>query len=160
MSRQIKIRRGTSVEHNTFTGALGEVTMDTDAKTLRVHDGVTPGGTPLARASDGIPANADYVVAFQTPSAANGYTWYRKYKSGWVEQGGCILPTSQENSTITLPIKYSNAYYTLVTCGNSDANMTCTAMSKTANSFTVGAKYNMTWYPNNIISWYASGFEV
>lgn len=30
---------------------------------------------------------ADFVVGFQRPTAANNYTWYRKYKSGWVEQG-------------------------------------------------------------------------
>lgn len=30
----------------------------------------------------------DYVIASQTPTSANNYTWYRKYKSGWVEQGG------------------------------------------------------------------------
>lgn len=30
----------------------------------------------------------DYVVEKQDPTSANGYTWYRKYKSGWVEQGG------------------------------------------------------------------------
>ncbi len=33
-------------------------------------------------------ATADYVIEFQTPTAANGYTWYRLYSDGWVEQGG------------------------------------------------------------------------
>ena len=33
-------------------------------------------------------AKADAVIDFQVPTAENGYTWYRKYKSGWVEQGG------------------------------------------------------------------------
>ena len=32
----------------------------------------------------------DYVVEKQDPTSANGYTWYRKYKSGWVEQGGIL----------------------------------------------------------------------
>lgn len=52
MSRQIQIRRGTAAEHAAFTGAEGEITMDTDAKTLRVHDGATAGGTMLARLAD------------------------------------------------------------------------------------------------------------
>ena len=30
----------------------------------------------------------DYVVASQSPTANNNYTWYRKHKSGWLEQGG------------------------------------------------------------------------
>lgn len=85
MSRQIQFRRGTAAEHETFTGAPGEITVDTTNNTLRVHDGATIGGTALARA-DSIPA--DYVVAWQMPTATNNYTWYRKYKSGWLEQGG------------------------------------------------------------------------
>ncbi len=52
MSRQIQIRRGSAAEHSTFTGAIGEITMDTTNKTLRVHDGETAGGTPLARADE------------------------------------------------------------------------------------------------------------
>lgn len=52
MSRQIQIRRGTAAEHDNFTGAIGEVTMDTTNKTLRVHDGVTVGGNMLMLASE------------------------------------------------------------------------------------------------------------
>ncbi len=47
MSRQIQIRRGTATQHNNFTGAIGEVTMDTTNKTLRVHDGSTLGGNEI-----------------------------------------------------------------------------------------------------------------
>ena len=48
MAIQLQLRRGSSAEHGTFTGADGEVTVDTTNKTLRVHDGVTVGGTILA----------------------------------------------------------------------------------------------------------------
>ena len=41
--------RGTTTQHSSFTGLLGEVTVDTDKKTLVVHDGSTTGGYPLAR---------------------------------------------------------------------------------------------------------------
>ena len=44
MAKQLQLRKGTATEHNTFTGANGEVTVDTTNKTLRVHDGVTAGG--------------------------------------------------------------------------------------------------------------------
>lgn len=88
-ARQIQIRRGTEDEHANFTGAIGEITMDTTNKTLRVHDGETLGGTILAK-KDEVPDinNMDYAVESQEPTAENNYTWYRKYKSGWVEQGG------------------------------------------------------------------------
>ena len=51
MSKQIQLRRGSTVQHTTFTGAVGEVTVDTDKDTLVVHDGSTAGGFPLARES-------------------------------------------------------------------------------------------------------------
>ena len=45
----IQFRRGTTAQHSSFTGLLGEVTVDTDKNTLVVHDGSTTGGYPLAR---------------------------------------------------------------------------------------------------------------
>ena len=47
-----QIRRGSAAENDAFTGAIGEVTMDTTNKTLRVHDGETLGGTKLAKQSE------------------------------------------------------------------------------------------------------------
>jgi len=47
MATQVQLRRGTTAAHSTFTGALGEVTVDTDKDTLVVHDGGTAGGFPL-----------------------------------------------------------------------------------------------------------------
>jgi len=44
MSIQLQLRRGTSTENDAFTGALGEVTIDTTNNQLRVHDGSTTGG--------------------------------------------------------------------------------------------------------------------
>jgi microcystin-dependent protein len=53
---QVKLRRGTEAEHDTtnggFTGAEGEVTVDTTNDTLRVHDGTTAGGVRLAKLSE------------------------------------------------------------------------------------------------------------
>jgi len=45
---QVQIRSGTSSQVNTFTGAAGELTFDTDTGQLRVHDGSTVGGLKLA----------------------------------------------------------------------------------------------------------------
>lgn len=44
MTRTIQILRGTTAQNNAFTGAAGELTMDTTRKELRVHDGSTVGG--------------------------------------------------------------------------------------------------------------------
>ena len=46
-------RRGTTAQHASFTGLNAELTVDTDKKTVVVHDGSTAGGVPLARAAGG-----------------------------------------------------------------------------------------------------------
>ena len=51
MSTQVQIRKGNTIQTAAFTGAIAEITVDTDKKTLVVHDGVTAGGIPLARES-------------------------------------------------------------------------------------------------------------
>ena len=48
MATQIQLRRGTTAQHSGFTGAVAEVTVDTDKETVVVHDGSTAGGYPLA----------------------------------------------------------------------------------------------------------------
>jgi len=49
MATELKLRRGTTTQHATFTGAEAEVTVDTDKDTVVVHDGATAGGYALAR---------------------------------------------------------------------------------------------------------------
>jgi len=44
MATQVQFRRGTTTQNNAFTGAIGEITYDTEIETLRLHDGSTPGG--------------------------------------------------------------------------------------------------------------------
>lgn len=62
MAKQVQLRRGTTSEHSSFTGAVGEITVDTSLNTARVHDGSTAGGTRLARYSE-IVASTLQVVA-------------------------------------------------------------------------------------------------
>lgn len=52
-------------------------------------------------------ANIDYVVE----SGNVGSEWYRKYKSGWLEQGG-IVPASEGNITFLKP--FANTNYTVI----------------------------------------------
>lgn len=58
MAIQIQLRQGTTTEHNTFTGVVGEVTVDTTKDVVVVHDGVTVGGHPVATR-----ANADGTIS-------------------------------------------------------------------------------------------------
>ena len=50
--KQVQLRGGSEIEHEEFVGANREVTVDTTNKTLRVHDGVTPGGNKLSTSKD------------------------------------------------------------------------------------------------------------
>lgn len=49
MATQVQFRRGTTAEHSGFTGAIGEVTVDTTKQTCVVHDSIQIGGYPLLR---------------------------------------------------------------------------------------------------------------
>ena len=59
MATQVQFRRGTTGEHSAFTGAVGEVTVDTEKKILCVHDATTPGGFPLLQ-QDG--SNSSFAI--------------------------------------------------------------------------------------------------
>ena len=49
MAKQVQFRRGTTSQHSSFTGVVGEITVDTDKDTVVVHDGSTAGGHPLVK---------------------------------------------------------------------------------------------------------------
>jgi len=64
-------------------------------------------------------ANIDYVVESKMPTADDP-SWYRKYKSGWLEQGGVFSSAGNVTYTITLLKPFANTKYTaLLTSGYS-----------------------------------------
>jgi hypothetical protein len=46
--KKVLFRRGNTIQNDNYVGVFGEVSVDTQANTLRVHNGVTAGGTRLA----------------------------------------------------------------------------------------------------------------
>lgn len=117
-----QIRRGTAAQHETFIGAEGEITMDTTNKTLRVHDGVTPGGTILARQID-IPAP----VITEIQKQQNGYI---KFENGLIIQWGRIPEVTNTGKQVTFPTPF-----TATTYGISGNNPTITYGNLQLNSF-------------------------
>ena len=103
----VQRRRGTTAEHATFTGLLGELTVDTDKDTVVVHDGSTAGGFPLARAAGGTLADTTIrgieedinVVA----SAATGTINFD------VSTASIWYYTSNATANHTLNIRYSSS---------------------------------------------------
>lgn len=49
MPTQVQFRRGTAAQNDAFTGAAGELSVNTDDNALRLHDGSTAGGYELAK---------------------------------------------------------------------------------------------------------------
>jgi hypothetical protein len=100
--------------------------------------------------------NLDFVVE----SWESGSNWYRKYRSGWVEQGG----VTYTNSAITFPVEFSNASdYCIL--GTYDENGRGTAISF-ENRQTTGATVKASWTSDGDngytteamrLSWYACG---
>ena len=104
----------------------------------------------------------DYVIASQAPSAANNYTWYRKYKSGWVEQGGEKTIAAQNSNTqlytdVNLPITMANQAYLVnvafITDGGSTTGLRNNANGRGTTKLTIGTystttisgSYSATW---------------
>jgi hypothetical protein len=50
MASRIRFRRGSTTEHSAFTGAEGEITVNTTKDTIVLHDGSTAGGFEMMRA--------------------------------------------------------------------------------------------------------------
>jgi len=70
MATQVQLRRGNTSQTNAFTGAVAEITIDTDKETIVVHDGSTAGGFPLARES-ALSTNLTFTqAAFNAANAA------------------------------------------------------------------------------------------
>jgi hypothetical protein len=72
MATQLQIRRGTTSQMNAFTGAEGELAVNTTTDTVHVHDGSTAGGHALAKA-DGSNIAA-YAGSFTTIAASGTIT--------------------------------------------------------------------------------------
>jgi hypothetical protein len=79
-----------------------------------------------------IDENIDYVVE----TYKNGNNWYRKYKSGWVEQGITYPNNNTGNKTINLPVTMADTNYSVVQ----------------------GYKYTNRISPNSIINKYITHF--
>ena len=64
MSSELKLRRGSTAAHSTFTGADGEVTFDTDKNVVVSHDGATVGGFPHTKAADLAASGGSALVSY------------------------------------------------------------------------------------------------
>lgn len=101
------------------------------------------------------------VIEFQEPTSANGYTWYRKYADGWVEQGSWLNTPTDTAITITIPVPMVNINYSILFTryfdnapGGSTADRQFGSVwTKTTTTFNCWAK----WGGSTGLSWQVSG---
>lgn len=89
-------------------------------------------------------AGADAVIEYQMPTAENNYTWYRKYKSGWVEQGGLVTYDANPK-TINFPVEMADTNYTGMAIQQRNANLGAVwtqINTKATTSFVVGGYFD------------------
>jgi hypothetical protein len=75
MAQVLQLRRGTTAQSDAFTGAIAEVSVDTDRDSLRVHDGTTMGGkeiAPLQVAVPLLPAASSVATSDELPIIQGG----------------------------------------------------------------------------------------
>ena len=97
MAIQIQLRSGTTTEHNSFTGAVGELTYDTTLKSLVLHDGVTLGGVKIPYLSNG------FVPSTMLPTATESVVGASKIATTAIAKAGT------NDADFLTPLKLRNA---------------------------------------------------
>lgn len=78
MATRIQFRRGTTAQHASFTGAVGEMTVNTDKDCVVIHDGSTTGGFEMMR------ADGNNASAFSANNLTTGTVDNARFPSGTV----------------------------------------------------------------------------
>ena len=164
MAKQVQFRRGSTSQHSSFTGAVGEITVDTDKDVAVIHDGSTAGGFPLVRqlsdlsvTSTATELNYNDITTLGTSEASKVVTADANGDVNLAEE----LKAKSYNETYAAVTSSSNA--TTVNCENGNAfshtlteNTTFTfsgePASGTAFSFSIeiiqdasASGYTVTW---------------
>ena len=143
-----------------ITSVSAQITALGDISTLRqsVTDlSTTVGGhtTSIGTLDTLTSGMIDYVIVSQAPTADNNYTWYRKYKSGWVEQGGF----GAKEETVSLPVTMQDTNYSAIAgfAITQDDNISYSTNigAKTTSSFKIKSQSSIS---TNEATWYVCGF--
>ncbi len=110
MAKLLKLRRGTTTQHSSFTGAEGEVTVDTSKDTAVVHDGSQAGGRPLAREDLNNVANNTVRDKVNAATDSNTFTDADHTKLNGIESGATADQTAAEIRTLVESASDSNVF--------------------------------------------------
>ena len=110
MAKLLKLRRGTTSQHSSFTGAEGEVTIDTSKDTAVVHDGSQAGGRPLAREDLNNVANNTVRDKVNAATDSNTFTDADHSKLNGIESGATADQTASEIRSLVESASNSNVF--------------------------------------------------
>lgn len=127
MATQLQMRRGTQNEHNSFTGAVGEVTINTTEDSLRIHDGSKVGGHSITLQSIARSLNvqdSEVIYSDDTVTVLNNvlYIYDASTQTTWGKPAGVGAGETITNVTGSA-LTTTGGSYTLVTKEKSDLRM-------------------------------------
>ena len=130
MAIQLQVRRGTATQHNTFTGAAGELTLDTTNNSLRIHDGSTAGGHQTLR------ANLTNIISGSSLAlGAGGFTGATLALTGNATVGGTLGVTGDTTVGGTLGVTGNTTISgSLTVTGNITLNGTTQTINSTVTT--------------------------
>jgi hypothetical protein len=144
MPLQFQFRRGNTSQNSSFTGAVGELSIDTTLKQIRLHDGSTAGGTVVA----GYATTGSGNVVLATSATIATPVLTNPTITNYTE-------TVYTATTSTITINLANGTIQEVTL---NANGTITLPGSVAGkSFTVivtySGSYSLTWAGGSTLKW-------
>ena len=99
---------------------------------------------------------ADFVIKYQKPTPTNNYTWFRKYKSGWVEQGGIGGNGSTTTSVnVDLPVPMMDENYSVMVCFNGSTSREQAISAYRTSATRISLYHNAN---SNYMFWRVEGF--
>ena len=144
MAKLLKLRRGTTSQHSSFTGAEGEVTVDTTKDTVVVHDGSTAGGHPLMKESGTANLATEVTV---TANNSTNETVYPIFVDGATGSQGAESDTGLTYNPSTGALTLTTVNANLI--GNVTGGVSGPSGSCTGNAATATEATNVTAVANN-----------
>ncbi len=143
-----------------YEGMPRELVFNPTDKTIKIFGATAADDTIIGAAPDidieALLADMDYI----TSSGSNSVGWWRKWKSGWVEQGGNAVGTGTSTPReITLPVLMSAANYVVTTAIQDGAINTAVPGVRVNSKTTTYVRFLTTYQASSNSNYLAAPFS-